>query len=73
MQISVSPVLPEKWKIKTERRKMTIAGQKIRSVRFGFRVPRNTIPGRYVIAGEVELNGKLIGEAAIALIDIVGN
>ncbi|MDP6037118.1 MAG: MBL fold metallo-hydrolase [Candidatus Latescibacteria bacterium] len=71
MQISVSPVLPDKWKAGPARRKMTVVGKKTRSVHFDVRVPRNAESGRYVIAGEVVQNGNLIGEAAVAIVDVV--
>ena len=50
---------------------MAVTDGKTRSVGFDIRVPRNVAPWCYVIGGEVVLNGQLIGEAAVALIDVI--
>ena len=71
MQVVVSPTLPEKWKASAGQRKMTVMGGKKRVVTFDIRSPRNTELGRYTIGGEVVQNGRLIGEAAVALVDVI--
>ena len=50
---------------------MNVASQTTRTTRFEIRVSRNTQPGRYIIGGEVTLNDRLIGEAAVALVDVI--
>ncbi len=70
MTIAVQPMLPEGWTAQIERRRLTIPGGKVRKAVFEIYVPAETATGRYVIGGEVVLNGRLFGEGAVALVDI---
>ena len=71
MKVCVSPRLPEKWKANVERRNMTVAGGKTRTVAFDIRVFNKSKPGRYTVGGVLEINGRLVGDTAVALVDVV--
>jgi hypothetical protein len=64
-------VLPDRWKATPERRKIQVLGKGVRKAGFQVRVPRNTPEGRYVLASETRVDGRLIGEGAVALVDVV--
>lgn len=72
IQMQVCPTVPDGWRLKQNKRTMTLWGNKVRRLSFDLRIPKKTEKGRYIIGGEVEINGQLWGEVAVAIVDVLG-
>ncbi|MBT5832370.1 MAG: hypothetical protein HOH77_19435, partial [Candidatus Latescibacteria bacterium] len=71
MHLKVCPTVPDGWQLKQTKRTMTVTSTKTRRLSFDMRIPKKTEKGRYVVGGEVEMNGKLCGEVAVAIVDVL--
>ena len=68
MQVAVYPRLPEGWTALPEVGHMRVPAENRQAVVFEIRA--RAAVGRYVIGADVEVNGGLVGEAAVALVDV---
>lgn len=71
VSVTVSPTLPEGWTSKQRQRSLTVLGHKKRRISFDVVIPKKIKGGRFLIGGEVGGNGQLMGEVAVAIVDIV--
>ncbi|MDP6778530.1 MAG: MBL fold metallo-hydrolase [Candidatus Latescibacteria bacterium] len=67
----VRAVVPEGWRGKPETRRARVPAGRSRRTSFEVSIPRKARKGRYVLAAEVHIDGQLIGEPAVALVDVV--
>jgi len=70
-QVVVTPVLFDGWQTKPAQRKVTVQGGQVRRAKFEIRIPKNAKSGRYVLGGDVCVNGEMLGETAVMLIDVL--
>ena len=68
--VSVEAILPRDWRAPGERHSFRVPPRKTRRTTFTFKVPRKTTSGQYLIAANVTLNGRSIGEAAVTIVEV---
>ena len=64
------PHLPSGWVAKPEIRRVKVAAGKTRMLRFEIQLPPKVPRGRKMIAAEVTEAGQLIGQPAVAIVDV---
>jgi glyoxylase-like metal-dependent hydrolase (beta-lactamase superfamily II) len=70
VEIIASPVGPEGWSLEpTSQRLCSPAGRERRAA-FEVTVPRGIEPGRYLLAADLQIEGRLEAEACVALVDV---
>jgi len=67
----ISPAVPSNWQATPGSRRIRIPGGRQRRVKFTFRIPRKTEKGRHPIAADLRIGDQLIGEACVAIVDII--
>lgn len=70
MQVLITPSVPIGWRVMPEQRKIQVPGNEVRKIPIQIWIPSKIEPKRYVIAGEMEVNDRMIGEEAVALVDV---
>jgi len=68
--VIVEAVAPGGWRSPGKQRRFTVPPGKTRRAAFTFRVPRKAAPGQYLIAADVTINGRPVGEAAVSIVEV---
>lgn len=70
MGLKAAALLPAGWTAQPQERRARLRAGASRRMRLAVEIPRGAEPGRHLIAAEVEIDGRLLGEACVALVDI---
>ena len=67
----ISPAVPPGWQTTPANRRVRIPAGKQRRAKFTFQIPQKAEKGRHLIAADLLIGDQLIGEACVAIVDIV--
>ena len=70
VELKVAAVAPPGWKTAPAQRRIRVKGGASGRLRFAVEIPANAVPGRYLVAAEVESGGRPLGEVCVALVDV---
>ena len=70
LNLRAAPVGPPDWDATPARRRARVPAGRSRRLKFAFAIPPRTRKGRHLVAADVEVDGRKLGEVCVALVDI---